>query len=110
MNDRDVISLYETISNLSGAMLESARNGDWDRLIALEVQYGDRMRVLQDEERAEPADPLRQRQIDLIRKILDDDGNIRSLVASRMTELRTVIDSVGMQRKLSETYGANTGR
>src|SRR3569623_110925 len=108
MNNQEVITLYETVADITGRMLAAARTGDWDQLAALECQCSGHVQTLRNSApQAQLAGEARDRKIELINKILADDREIRSLTDPWMARLVALMNSTGTERKLSNTYGAN---
>ena len=107
MNSDQVISLYETVSEITGQMLQAAQSRDWENLAALESHCASQIQCLKD---SEPVTPLsgtvRARKVAIIHQILADDREIRNLVTPWMAELASLINSTGASRKLSAAYGA----
>jgi flagellar protein FliT len=108
MNSDQIISLYETVSDLTGQMLIAARSRDWEKLAELESHCASHVQTLKD---GEPAAALsgasRDRKVKIIHKILADDREIRTITEPWMAELAALINSAGTERKLSMAYGAN---
>ena len=107
MTNEEILALYEKVAGITDQMLTAARAGDWDRLAALESDCSGHVDVLrQTDSMREPLTPAaRQRKARIIRKILDDDRQIRDLTAPWMAELSALINSTGTERKLSQVYG-----
>jgi flagellar protein FliT len=107
MNSEQVITLYETVSDLTGQMLRAAQSRDWENLAVLESDCASHIQCLKD---GEPVTPLtgavRARKVAIIHQILADDREIRNLVTPWMAELASMINSTGASRKLSAAYGA----
>ena len=80
MTSQEIISLYENVADITDQMLAAARSSDWERLAALESRCSSQVDLLRN---AEPLAPLtgavRERKVRIIRKILEDDRQIRSL-------------------------------
>lgn len=108
MNSQEVLSLYETVATITDQMLAAARTGNWEQLIELESRCASHVETLKLEEpRAALPEEERQRKVKLIRKILEDDREIRNITEPWMAQLSTMINSVGTERKLARAYGAN---
>ncbi len=108
MNSEEVIAVYEAISNITGQMLNSARNGDWDQLAILESHCTRYVATLKhDEPPAAMTRDIREQKIRIIKKILADDREIRSLTQPWMEQLSALINTNLTQRKLVQAYGAN---
>ncbi|CAL62021.1 putative flagellar protein FliT [Herminiimonas arsenicoxydans] len=108
MNEQEVIHLYENVATITQQMLSAAREGDWDRLAALETRCSDQVSILKS---GEPPVPLtgvvRERKVAIIKKILDDDREIRNLTQPWMEQLSRMINSTGTERRLNQAYGPN---
>lgn len=108
MDSQEVISLYETVADLTDKMLAAARIGDWDQLAALESRCTSQVEILK--KNTEPRTVLspvaREKKIRIIKKILEDDRQIRDITEPWMAQLSTMINSAGTERKLSKAYGA----
>jgi flagellar protein FliT len=111
MNSQEVISLYETVADITDQMLAAARNGNWDELVVLEARCANHVAVLKT---AEPPAPLsgllRERKVKILQKILSDDREIRNLTEPWMAHLSKLINSTGTERKLNKAYGATYAR
>lgn len=106
MNGDTVITIYESISTLTDQMLAAARGADWDLLATLEIQCGKHiatLKALEDEVALSPQ--LRERKVDIIRKILEDDRDIRNLTEPGLRRLSALIQSNQTEQKLLNTYG-----
>lgn len=107
MNSDEVISVYETVSAITGQMLQAAQSRDWENLAALESDCASHIQCLKDAEPAAPlSGPIRARKVAIIHQILAHDRQIRDLVAPWMADLASLINSTGASRKLSAAYGA----
>jgi flagellar protein FliT len=112
MDNLQIISLYETVAEITDQMLLAARAGDWDKLVELEVHCSSKVQVLKDQDPVtltpEPLPPeLRDKKVRFIKKILADDKEIRDLTEPWMAELSNMIQSSGTNRKLSNSYGSH---
>ncbi len=107
MNSEQVISLYETVNELTGKMLLAAQSRDWENLAALESDCASHVQTLK---AGEPVvvltGPIRARKVEIIHQILAHDREIRNLTTPWMAELSALINSSGASRKLSAAYGA----
>ncbi len=106
MNSEEILALYEAVSRITDQMLVAARQGDWDRLIALEEHCARHVQTLKD---GEPPTPMtgasRERKVQIIHKILADDRKIRDLAEPWMAQLAQMINSTRAERKLTSAYG-----
>jgi flagellar protein FliT len=108
MNSQELISIYENVALITDQMLAAARTGNWDHLVELESRCASQVEILRAEEpHAALPGVVRDRKVKIIKKILEDDRQIRSITEPWMEQLATLIKSTGTERKLSQTYGAN---
>ena len=107
MNSEQVISLYETVSDITARMLVAAQSRDWENLVGLESDCASTIQVLKE---GEPPAPLsgqsRTRKIAIIHKIMAHDREIRNLTEPWMAELAALMHNAGTERKLSRAYDA----
>jgi flagellar protein FliT len=102
-----VIAIYESMSDLTGRMLDAAKSRDWETLVELESRCARHACTLQAS--AEPValqGASRDRKVSLIHKILADDRAIRDLTTPWMSELAALMSSTRTERKLARAYGA----
>lgn len=106
MTSQQVVSTYEAMVTITGQMLDAAAASDWDRLVDLEKQCAAHVRVLKDNEPAQPlVGETRTRKIEAIRKMLADDRKIRDLTMPWMAQLSALINNTGAERRLARAYG-----
>lgn len=107
MNEQNVISHYESLSGLTGQMLDAARNGEWDALVGLEQQCSREVAQMRTLVPGGALDETsRQRKISLIKKILADDAAIRNMTESWMGQLQRIMHSNRQEQRLNQSYGA----
>ena len=107
LNTEQVIGLYQSMSELSGRMLDAARSRDWENLAALETDCARKVQLLKDGEGAAPlSGDWRAKKVRIIHQILAHDREIRNLTEPWMAELAALIGSTGTERKLAAAYGA----
>lgn len=109
MDNQEIIALYETVADITDKMLAAARTGDWEQLAALESRCSSQVEILKKND--QPRQPLtptaREHKTRIIKKILEDDRQIRDITEPWMAQLSAMINSAGTERKLSQAYGAN---
>lgn len=109
MDEKEVIDLYQNVADITGRMVSAARDGDWDNLVELEVRCTAQVNVLlKGEAPVALTGNARERKAAIIRKILADDREIRSLTELWMDQLAQLINSTGTERRLNQTYGARS--
>jgi flagellar protein FliT len=96
--------LYESIGELTAQMLAAARNGDWDDLADVQNRCTEAVDAL----RTLPAPELdagqRLRKTAIIRKVLAEDAEVRSLTQPRMAELDLLLRGIQAKRNLGQAY------
>lgn len=106
MNSTEVLSLYESVSELTGKMVAAARSRDWESLVELESSCASRIAALKDGEPATLCGATRERKVSIIHAIMANDREIRDLTSPWMAELANLINSTSSQRRLNQAYGA----
>lgn len=110
MQGTEIIATYETLSKLTGDMLLAAKQGEWDRLTELERHCRVPLNQLISHAAAVKLnDSERQRKLEVIRKILADDAQIRELTEPRLTKLLSLLRGSDTARKLAKTYEDGLG-
>ena len=108
MNEEEIIFLYQAVVALTGQMLAAARAGDWEKVVALEPSRAGHLEILRN---CEPPTALsgaaRESKLKMTRQILMDEQEIRSITQLRMADLSGMMTSLGVERRLSQAYGAN---
>lgn len=101
------IDNYNSLSTLTSQMLVAATQGEWDQLIELEQQCSRQVaKIKQADDEPPPDEPSRQRKIQLIRKILADDAQIRNRTEAWMGQLSNIMQSNKQEQRLNQAYGA----
>ncbi|MDQ9170812.1 flagellar protein FliT [Oxalobacteraceae bacterium R-40] len=111
MIDNDnILEVYENVAAITTRMLAAARTGDWEQLAELESQCSSQVAALRKfDSPTALTGPDRDKKVEIIRKILSDDQQIRSITEPWMKQLATMMQSTGTERKLSQAYGSNSG-
>lgn len=103
-----VISDYESLAELSGKMREAANQGEWDKLISLEQEYGRQVAHINSSDESSKLDEIsRQRVVQLIRTILANDTEIRNQTQNWMGQLQNIMQSNRQEQRLNQTYGVS---
>jgi flagellar protein FliT len=107
MNSEQVISLYESVCDLTGQMLHAAQERDWENLAALESHCAGHISTLKAGEPEALALPeaLRARKVKIIHQILRYDREIRDLTSPWMADLTALLNGNGIQRRAAQAYG-----
>jgi len=107
MNGDQILAVYETISRLTRQMLAAARDSNWERLVALEKDCSAQIARLDGNGDGVTRDlDYQRRKASLIRRILDDDAEIRLLVEPWLAQLSVLIGNTRQQARLHRAYRA----
>jgi len=105
------IEMYQEMSALSAKMVEAARARDWDRLIGLEhavAALRDRLMSIDDNAGLSAAELGLK--ADLIRRILDDDAEIRRYTEPWMERIRQFLGDSARLRQAERLGGTSPAR
>lgn len=106
MRNAQIITNYETLSALTEQMREAAVQGEWDKLVSIEQQCSQQVAAMRPADATAVLDePARQRKIQLIRKILADDAEIRNHTEVWMGQLQRIMQSNRQEQRLQQAYG-----
>lgn len=97
---------YEEMAAITGRMLEAARSGDWDRMIAEERRCKDVVATLRAQGEVALTDAERRKKHTIIRKMLSDDADIRRLAEPWLRQLENILSASGNARRLNASYGS----
>lgn len=101
-----IITSYESLSTITQQMREAAVHGEWDQLIALEQRCSQHVTTMKPLDAAIALDePNRQRKIQLIKKILADDAEVRGRTEAWMGQLQQIMHSNRQEQRLQQVYG-----
>ena len=106
------LALLQQMSAYSTEMVDAARANDWDRLTRLERQVASlRDRLGVEEALAFPSRPKRMsederaKKVALIRRILDDDKEVRVHTQPWMDNVRQLLSGGVHERNIRNAYG-----
>lgn len=107
MHMSNIIANYESLSSITQQMREAAAHGEWDQLIALEQRCSQHVATMKPADTAVALDEAsRQRKIQLIKKILADDAEVRGRTEAWMGQLQQIMQSNRQEQRLQQAYGA----
>ena len=106
MDARAALNQYLRAQETTRAMLEAARNGDWEGLVNLEIERRATLDSLFEIAVNFRDAGLQEEKDACIRDMLKLDDQIRALTEAWMAEMRETLASVQSQRKLTQAYGA----
>lgn len=108
MNSMELISMYESVAEITDRMLNAARVADWDLLAELETNCSSTVESLKSNDFPTELPPeVREKKIQIIKKILADDKEIRDITEPWMAQLANLMKNSESNRRLAQTYGAN---
>lgn len=109
MDNQEILELYEAVAGITDQMLAAARTGDWEKLAALESRCSSQVEIIKNSENSRKTlSPVaRERKTRIIKKILEDDRQIRDITEPWMAQLTVLMNSAGTERKLAKAYGAH---
>lgn len=102
-----VIENYEFLSSITAQMRVAATHGQWDQLVELEKQCSQQVEIMKTQDVGiPPNESARLRKVELIRKILADDAEIRNHTEPWVGQLQRIMHSTGQERRLQQTYSS----
>ena len=102
-----VIENYEFLSSIIAQMRVAATHGQWDQLVELEKQCSQYIEAMKTQDvDIPPCESARLRKVELIRKILADDAEIRNQTEPWVGQLQRIMQSAGQERRLQQTYSS----
>jgi flagellar protein FliT len=106
MSASKIITNYESLSFITSQMREAAVHGEWSQLIDLEQQCSRHVASMKPiDTTAKLDESARQRKIQLIKKILADDADIRNCTELWMRQLQSIMQSNRQEQSLQQAYG-----
>jgi len=106
MSSYEVIANYESLSALTDQMRTAAVQGEWDKLIDMEKLCSQQVADMKSKDAVVVLDEsARQHKIQLIKKILADDAEIRNHTESWMWQLQRIMQSNRLEQRLQHAYG-----
>lgn len=106
MSASQIIVNYESLSALTAQMREAAVQGEWDKLVSIERQCSSHVATMKSADAVTTLDESsRQRKIQLIKKILADDAEIRNHTEVWMGQLQRIMQSNRQEQRLQQAYG-----
>ena len=108
-NPASALENWQALYNLSLTMLKHARSGLWDELITLEISYVQLVENISKNPISEAHPSQIEQARFLLEKVLQNETELKMLLATRMDELRSLIDQTGKQQSITSTYGKLSG-
>ncbi|MCS2171660.1 MULTISPECIES: flagella biosynthesis regulatory protein FliT [Scandinavium] len=103
-------SLYQQLLDRSLVMLRFATEGQWDELIACEMEYVSAVQKLAEiTQQTEPSTVIQDQLRPVLRAILDNETEVKRLLQARMEELAKLVGQSTIQKSVLTTYGKQGG-
>jgi flagellar protein FliT len=106
MTSNEMLTAYESLSELTGSMLNAAREGEWDNLAALEQRCQGYVGSLMQAAPVKLSENEQRAKVSIIRAILQNDAKIRALTEPRLHELQQRLSASRAGQRSVEAYGA----
>ncbi|WP_315317137.1 flagella biosynthesis regulatory protein FliT [Pantoea vagans] len=104
-----LIAVYQQLLDLSQGMLHHAAQGEWDELISREMEYVNAVQNLaQSTEAVSPSSQTQEQLRPVLRRILDNESEVKRLLQARMDELASLVGQNSRQKSVMSAY-ANQG-
>lgn len=105
-----LLSIYQQLLVLSQSMLRLATEGEWDKLIEMEVDYVSAVGKLAECTQQTPVPARAQDQLrPVLRHILENEAEVKTLLEARKRELALLISQTGRQKNVNKAYGGMAG-
>ena len=109
-NAPQLYALYQQLLEQSQLMLRLARQGLWDDLIICETDYVNAVHSLARlTQESEPSMQIQEQLRPKLRVILDNEGQVKTLLQARMDELAKLVGQSSIQKTVLSTYGNQGG-
>lgn len=106
MTSNEILTTYESLSELSGTMLNAARLGEWDDLAVLEQRCKVHVGNLMQNEPVSLNENEQRAKVAIIRTILQNDAQIRALAEPRLHELQQRLSLSRASQRSVKAYNA----
>lgn len=106
MTSNEMLTAYESLSELTNSMLNAAREGEWDHLAALEQSCQGYVGSLMQAAPIKLSENEQRAKVSIIRAILQNDANIRALTEPRLHELQQRLSATRTGKRSVEAYHA----
>jgi len=106
MTSNEMLTTYESLSELTGTMLNAAREGEWDELASLEQRCRGYVGSLMQAAPIPLNESEQRTKVAIIRTILQNDAKIRALTEPRLDELQQRLGMMRTGQRSVEAYGA----
>lgn len=104
MDSARIVDNFKSLNDLTAQMRELVTLGRWDELITIQARLSQLVERMKSEE-AELDESSRRMVVDLIRKSMEDDAEIRAQTRMRISELQKLMQSNRQRQRLGKAYG-----
>jgi flagellar protein FliT len=107
----DILKTYEHLAEVTGRMRIAACQEDWDSVIALETECASvYSRLVSVDQSASCDADYQRRKAELIRKLLDDDAQIRERLSGQLNHVWRLLEGGRHVDRLNSAYGVGATR
>ena len=106
MTSHEMLTAYESLSELSGTMLIAASQGEWAHLADLEQRCQGYVGSLMQAAPVQLSENEQRAKVAIIRTILQNDAKIRAFTEPRLHELQQRLHLTRTGQRGIEAYGA----
>lgn len=108
-NPSAALGHWHALHALSIAMLNLAHSNQWDELIEQEMRYVQLVEsISRDPITSYPPAQVEQARF-LLAKVLENENELKTLLQTRMGELRNLIEQTNKQQSVTSAYGKLSG-
>ena len=105
-----LITVYHKLLDLSHGMLRHAEQGEWDELISREMEYVSAVQNLAESTDAvSPSSQTQEQLRPVLRRILDNECEVKRLLQARMDELASLVGQNTRQKSVMSAYSSQGG-
>ena len=103
-----MLEVYEAILSVTEEMLRAARGGDWDQLVERERACRTLVDWLRKNADGVTLAPTAQaRKVEIVRKVLADDAEIRNLTEPQLARLGKMLQGTRREQDVRAAYNAS---
>lgn len=106
MTSSEMLTTYNTLSDLTSNMLSAAEQGEWDHVADLENHCQSHVGTLMHTAPVALTEKEQRAKVAIIRAILQNDAKIRALAEPRLHDLQQRLSMVRAGQRGVEAYGS----
>jgi flagellar protein FliT len=107
MSTSEALAGFEYIAQVTAEMVEAARAGEWEKLAGLERHCAAKVAQIRAMQPVRLPSEMQRQKIELIRKILANDAEIRNFTEPWMERLWSLLGSSRMARQVGKAYDSS---